>query len=252
MSRTLLPRDDFAAFLTQDYDWIVGLDEAGAGCLAGPLHVGAFVLPRNEFYQNLVELPEPVRDSKKIQEAQREKSFNFIQNLEDGAQARIESVSVSVVEEINIYWARMETFLKLVLELDAQLQGRALFIVDGNRLHVSPDRLSDKNFAQKWRSIEPRVHAFPKADGTYFCVAAASLLAKVSRDRLMGKLSEEYPQYNWKKNKGYSTPDHMALVSEYGLSPHHRPSFCKNISFKKVGQSLQGLRGEANLSEVSS
>lgn len=251
MSRTVLPRDDFAAFLTQDYDWIVGLDEAGAGCLAGPLHVGAFVLPRNEFYQNLVELPEPVRDSKKIQEVQREKSFNFIQSLGQGAQARIESVSVSVVEEINIYWARMETFLKLVLELDEYLKGRALFIVDGNRLHVSPCRLSDKNFVQKWRRIEQRVHAFPKADGTFFCVAAASLLAKVSRDRVMGMLSEEFPQYNWKKNKGYSTPDHMALVSEYGLSPHHRPSFCKNISFKKVGQSLQGLRSDAKPSEFS-
>lgn len=256
MSRTLLPRDDFSAFLTQDYDWIVGLDEAGAGCLAGPLHVGAFALPRNEFYQNLVELPEPVRDSKKIQEAQREKSFNFIQSLNEGAINRIESVSVSFVEEKNIYWARMETFLKLVLDLDEQLKGRALFIVDGNRLHVSPAKLSDKVFAQRWKHLESKVNAYPKADGTYFCVAAASLLAKVSRDRVMAQLSEDFPQYNWKKNKGYSTPDHMALVSEYGLSSHHRPSFCKNIVIKDkkkpiLGQSLQGLVSEARAREAT-
>jgi ribonuclease HII len=256
MSRTLLPRDDFDAFLTQDYDWIVGLDEAGAGCLAGPLHVGAFALPRNEFYQNLVELPEPVRDSKKIQEAQREKSFNFIQSLGEGAQARIQSVSVSYVEEKNIYWARMETFLDLVIELDDQFKGRALFVVDGNRLHVSPKRLSNKNFAQRWKDLEAKVYAYPKADGTYFCVAAASLLAKVSRDRVMAQLSEAFPQYNWKKNKGYSTPDHMALVSEYGLSPHHRPSFCKNIIFKEkrlpgLGHSLQGSEGESRAREIT-
>jgi ribonuclease HII len=123
-------------------------------------------------------------------------------------------------------------FEDLVLELDIQLKGRALFVVDGNRLHVSPAMFSNKSFVAQWQKLESKVHAFPKADGTYFCVAAASLLAKVSRDRLMAELSGEYPQYNWKKNKGYSTPDHMALVSEYGLSPHHRPSFCKNILIK--------------------
>ena len=228
MSRTLLPRGDFSTFLKQDYDWIVGLDEAGAGCLAGPLHVGAFALPRDEFYQSLEALDEPVRDSKKIQETQREKSFEFIQTLK-GIHSRIKEVPVSFVEEKNIYWARMETFLSLVLELDECLNGRALFIVDGNRLHISQSRLADKTFVMKWKDLEPKVHAFPKADGTYFCVAAASLLAKVSRDRLMGRLNEEFPHYNWKKNKGYSTPDHMALVAEYGLSCHHRPSFCKNI-----------------------
>ena len=231
MSRTLLPRSDFSAFLKQDYDWIVGLDEAGAGCLAGPLHVAAFALPRDEFYQSLDVLDEPVRDSKKIQEAQREKSFEFVKALK-GTHSRIKEVPVSFVEEKNIYWARMETFLSLVLELDECLNGRALFIVDGNRLHVSPSRLADKAFAMKWKGLESKVHAFPKADGTYFCVAAASLLAKVSRDRLMGRLDEEFPHYNWKKNKGYSTPDHMALVAEYGLSCHHRPSFCKNIVIK--------------------
>lgn len=231
MSRTLLPRGDFLAFSKQDYDWIVGLDEAGAGCLAGPLHVGAFALPRDDFYQSLDVLDEPVRDSKKIQEAQREKSFEFIQKLK-GTHSRIKEVPVSFVEEKNIYWARMETFLSLVLELDKCLNGRALFIVDGNRLHVSPSRLADKSFLIKWKDLEPKVHAFPKADGTYFCVAAASLLAKVSRDRLMGRLDEDFPQYNWKKNKGYSTPDHMALVAQHGLSRHHRPSFCKNIVIK--------------------
>ena len=254
--RTLLPRDDFNAFSKQDYDWIVGLDEAGAGCLAGPLHVGAFVLPRNEFYKNLEELDEPVRDSKKIQEAQREKSFNFVQSLSEGAMCRIESVSVSFVEEKNIYWARMETFLKLTLELDEQLKGRALFIVDGNRLHVAPNKLSDKVFAQRWKDLEAKVFVYPKADGTYFCVAAASLLAKVSRDRVMAQLSEDFPQYNWKKNKGYSTPDHMALVSEYGLSPHHRQSFCKNIILKNknlpnLGRSLQGSVSDARAREVT-
>jgi ribonuclease HII len=226
MPVTLLPRKDYKFFESQDYSWIVGLDEAGAGCLAGPLYVGAFVLPKCEVLAKKSKLPERIVDSKILNEEIREKSFEFLQTIA-GTQNFVKIVSVENIEEKNIYWARMEAFLEFVLELDEKLESKCVFVVDGPRLSIPTIRMQDESFRNRWEKIEARVFAFPKADGKYFSVAAASIVAKVSRDRFMRTLANDFPEYNWKSNKGYSTADHWVQIHKAGLTPHHRNSFVK-------------------------
>ncbi|MFA6946189.1 MAG: ribonuclease HII [Pedobacter sp.] len=175
-----------------------GCDEAGRGCLAGPVFAAAVILPNNFSHAVLT-------DSKKLKERDR---FELRDMIEQEALAcAVAMVDHVEIDRINILNASIRA-MHLALE---QLSIRPGFIViDGNRF-------------KPFQNIPHQ--CIVKGDGKYYSIAAASVLAKTYRDEYMFRLSEQYPQYDWKNNKGYPTIKHREAVITYGLSPFHRKTF---------------------------
>ena len=183
------------------YTAVCGVDEAGRGPLAGPVFAAAVILPPGLFIPGL-------NDSKKLSEKKREELFPVI--LEQAAAYGIASASVEEIEAYNILNA---TFLAMRRAVE-QLRPPADFaLVDGNRLPP----------------LDIHAQAVVKGDALCACVAAASVLAKVSRDHYMLQMDALYPQYQFARHKGYGTALHTALIRAYGPSPIHRRSFLKKI-----------------------
>jgi ribonuclease HII len=175
-----------------------GTDEAGRGCLAGPVTAAAVILPPN------FKLP-LLNDSKKLTEKQR---FALRPEIEHQAIAyAIAHVYQEEIDEINILNASIKA-MHLALE---QLSKKPEYIIiDGNR----------------FKSFQGIPHqCIIKGDGKYQNIAAASVLAKTYRDDFMEKLGLQFPQYDWKKNKGYPTKKHREAIKEYGITSYHRTSF---------------------------
>lgn len=193
-----------ALFSNQGYQSICGVDEAGRGPLAGPVCAAAVIFP-----QGLV--LEDVDDSKKLTEKKREKLFDVIK--ENALAYSVAWASVEEIEEINILQAAMLAMKRAVEGLSVKPD---FAIIDGNK------------------SPELSIPTFPlvKGDALSQSVAAASILAKVSRDRLMLQYANQYPQYHFEKHKGYGTKLHKEALQTYGLSPIHRPSFVKSFLSK--------------------
>lgn len=193
-----------ALFSNQGYQAICGVDEAGRGPLAGPVCAAAVIFP-----QGLV--LEDVDDSKKLTEKKREKLFDVIK--ENALAYSVAWASVEEIEEINILQAAMLAMKRAVEGLSVKPD---FAIIDGNK------------------SPELSIPTFPlvKGDALSQSVAAASILAKVSRDRLMLQYANQYPQYHFEKHKGYGTKLHKEALQTYGLSPIHRPSFVKSFLSK--------------------
>lgn len=181
---------------------LCGVDEAGRGPLAGPVFAAAVIL-------NPDRVPEGLNDSKKLTERKREQLFDQI--CDSALAYAIASASVEEIEEYNILGA---TFLAMTRAVNGLALTPELVLVDGN--HVPP-RLS----------VPARF--LIKGDALSASVGAASVLAKVSRDRYMLEMDAQYPQYAFAKHKGYGTALHYACLREYGLSPIHRPSFLKKM-----------------------
>lgn len=175
-----------------------GTDEAGRGCLAGPVTAAAVILPQNFSNQTL-------NDSKQLSEVKR----NFLREIleEEAVSFSVCHVFQDEIDEINILNA---SFLAMHRALDAMAQTPSFILVDGNRFNPYP------NIGHE---------CIVKGDGKYMSIAAASILAKTHRDEYMAKIHEEFPMYNWKKNKGYPTKEHREAIKQYGLSPYHRKSF---------------------------
>lgn len=183
---------------------LCGVDEAGRGPLAGPVCAGACVLPAGF-------CPPGLNDSKKLTEKRREALF---EELTAHAICGVGWGSVEEIEEHNILNATFLAMNRAWQQVCAQLEAAPdLVLVDGNR-HPG---------------IPGNVQLLVKGDATSAAVAAASVLAKVSRDRLMLELAGQYPQYQFEKHKGYGTPLHCQLLRQYGPSPIHRPSFLGKI-----------------------
>ena len=175
-----------------------GCDEAGRGCLAGPVFAAAVILPK-DFYHPLLD------DSKKLKEKVRlELREYIIRNAECYA---VSSVSPQVIDEINILWASVLAMHQALEKLPRQPQ---LILVDGNRF-------------KPYGSVPYRCYI--RGDSRFASIAAASILAKTSRDEYMKSIHSEYPAYGWSQNKGYPSRFHRMAVLEHGLSPHHRKSF---------------------------
>lgn len=175
-----------------------GCDEAGRGCLAGPVYAAAVILP-DDFHDPLL------NDSKQLTETKREKLRPII---ESAALAwAVGVVSPQEIDDINILNA---SILAMHRALDALDIVPGAIIVDGNRFKPYGDI--------PWET-------FVKGDGRFGNIAAASILAKTHRDAYMCRLHEEYPQYDWKENKGYPTKAHRAAIEKCGVTPHHRLSF---------------------------
>lgn len=176
---------------------VAGVDEAGRGPLMGPVFAAAVIVDRNF-------LIEGIDDSKKLSEKRRERMFEEITKY---YKYGIGIASAEEIDEINILEATKLACIRAVENLPIEVD---MVLVDGN--------MKFKN--QNYRSII-------KGDSLSISIAAASIVAKVSRDRLIGQLSKEFPLYGWEKNKGYGTKFHMKAIEEFGLSKHHRKSFCK-------------------------
>ena len=180
---------------------ICGVDEAGRGPLAGPVCAAAVILPEH------LEIP-GLNDSKKLTDKKRRELFPIIQ--EQAIAYGIAFASEQEIDELNILQA---TFLAMQRAID-QVKDKAQFaLIDGNR---------EKDFGL-------HVMTVVKGDSRSANIAAASVLAKVSRDNLMEELAEKYPQYGFEIHKGYGTKAHYAALTEHGASPIHRKTFLKKF-----------------------
>ena len=185
----------------QGIDIICGVDEAGRGPLAGPVCAAACILPRN------LEIP-GLNDSKKLSEKRREELFGII--TAKAVSYGIAFATVDEIEELNILNATYLAMNRAIEKLSPQPE---LCLIDGNRTE-----------GVKFSST-----AIVKGDSKCADIAAASILAKVTRDRYMLELAEIYPQYGFDKHKGYGTAAHYQALREYGPSPIHRPSFLRKM-----------------------
>ena len=182
-----------------------GCDEAGRGCIAGPVVAAAVILPRG------MDFPE-FDDSKKLTEKQREKLR--IKVLENAEAYGVGIVSAEEIDEINILNA---SFLAMHRAIDQLKIRPELLLIDGNRFN-------------KYHDIKHQ--CIVGGDAKYQAIAAASILAKTTRDHIMHELDSQYPAYNWKQNKGYPTIEHKNAVAEHGMSPYHRKTFNMSIQLK--------------------
>ena len=177
---------------------VAGVDEAGRGPLAGPVVVAAVILnPEIEI--------EGLNDSKKISEKKREELFEIIR--ETAIDWNVQIIPAKKIDEINILQATFLGMEKAVENLEIKPE---ICLIDGNQI---PEKL--KHCAK----------AIIKGDSRFASIAAASILAKVTRDRIMKKLHEKFPVYNFKKNKGYPTREHLKAISKYGIISAHRKSY---------------------------
>ena len=177
-----------------------GVDEAGRGPLAGPVYAAAVILPRNVRIEGL-------NDSKKLSEKKRELLFAEI--VEHAVAFRIEAVDEAVIDEINILNATMLAMKRAVEGLSPRPEAA---YIDGNRCPAL------EGVRAEW---------VVGGDAQSASIAAASILAKVSRDHFLLTLAQQYPQYEFERHKGYGTKQHYELLARYGPSPVHRKSFLK-------------------------
>ena len=184
---------------------VCGVDEAGRGPLAGPVSAAAVILPEGSVITGL-------DDSKKLTEKKREAMYDVIR--EKAVAYGIAFATVEEIEELNILSAALLAMERAIGKLDPAPE---LALIDGNTT----------------RGITVPARAVVGGDGKCACIAAASVLAKVTRDRYMRELALKYPQYGFEKHKGYGTKAHYAAVDEYGLCPEHRPSFFKKYYAKR-------------------
>ncbi len=185
------------------YSVICGVDEAGRGPLAGPVYAAAVILPPECAIEGL-------DDSKKISEKKREALFDVI--IEKAVAYCVASANVDEIEKFNILNA---TFIAMRRAVDGLKIKPDLALVDGNR---AP-------------SLECDVRTIVKGDSKSASISAASILAKVSRDRYMLELDKKVPQYCFAKHKGYGTKLHYEKIREFGVSEYHRPSFLKTMKW---------------------
>ena len=185
----------------EGFEKLCGVDEAGRGPLAGPVYAAAVILPRGLVIPGL-------DDSKKLTEKKREALFDQI--CEQALDYSIAFATVEEIEERNILGATMLAMNRAIAGLKLRPD---LALIDGNRN----------------KGIESPSRCIVKGDACCADIAAASILAKVSRDRVMLQLAEQYPEYHFEQHKGYGTAQHYEALRQFGPSPVHRPSFLRKM-----------------------
>ena len=197
-------------YYNQGLNFVAGIDEAGRGPLAGPVAVAIVVMPKSPVL-------EEVNDSKKLSEKKREKLYDQIVQL--ALDYNISLIDNKTIDSINI--------------LNATKQGMIECI---NNLKIRPDIvLIDAVKIDTKVPTESIIHG----DALSYNIACASILAKVTRDRLMCILDQEYPEYNFKKHKGYGTKEHIDALKKYGKCAIHRDTFIKNFVSQKDNETIQ-------------
>lgn len=182
--------------------FVCGVDEAGRGPLAGPVCAAAVILPDNCVIEGL-------DDSKKLSESKREKLYDVIKE-----KAMAYAVCYGTLEEIEEFNILEATYLAMNRAIAGLSLKPDLALIDGNRVP---------------KGAEVPCKTVVKGDSKSFSIAAASILAKVTRDRLMSEYAEKFPQYGFEKHKGYGTKAHYAAIKEHGICEIHRKSFLKNV-----------------------
>lgn len=180
------------------YERIAGLDEAGRGCLAGPVVAAAVILPKG------IQI-ESIQDSKSLSEAERE-------NAREEIEAKAEAVALGIcspqeIDKLNILWAAMKAMRRAATDCTPSPD---YLLIDGNRF------VDDTPWPYE---------TLVKGDASSQSIAAASIIAKTSRDAMMRKLHTQYPAYGWESNVGYPTQSHYEALDEHGPTPYHRRSF---------------------------
>lgn len=187
---------------------IIGVDEAGRGPLAGPVVAAAAIL--KEYNEEL----DPINDSKKLTEKKREKLFDIIYKYFD---VGIGIVDAQEIDEINILNATFLAMRKAIKDLNCKDSDKILVLVDGNLLI---------------REYSGRQENLIKGDAKSLSIAAASIIAKVTRDRMMIDEGKKYPEYDFHKHKGYGTKAHREAIFKFGIKPIHRKTFLTKILAK--------------------
>ena len=193
-----MPNFDFER---QHTGQIAGTDEAGRGPWVGPVVAAAVCFPNLEISDDLAK---QLDDSKKLSPAKREILFDKI--YESGALIGVGQASAEEIDQINILQASFLAMKRALLQIKSPID---FVLIDGNRM-------------PKWEWPSQTIIG---GDGKSLSIAAASIIAKVTRDRLMCKLAEEYPFYGWEKNAGYGTAAHIKGLKEHGITPYHRKSY---------------------------
>lgn len=189
------------AALNSGFEVICGIDEAGRGPLAGPVYAAAVILPKGH-------IVEGVNDSKKISEKKRDLLFDKI--IDECVCYSIGTASEQEIDEINILQATFLAMRRAVAGLEIKPD---IALVDGN----------------KKPGLDIAEQTIVKGDSKSANIAAASIIAKVSRDRYMLEMAEKYPEYQFEKHKGYGTKLHYEMLEKYGFSPIHRKTFLKKL-----------------------
>ena len=184
------------------FENICGIDEAGRGPLAGPVVVAGVIMPKDSMIEG-------VNDSKKVSEKKREKLYDLI--IEEAISYSVAIIGQDVIDDINILNATKQGVAEVVRGLDVKPN---LILVDA-LTHIDTSGIPYDSIV--------------KGDAKFYNISEASILAKVTRDRIMREWNEIYPQYGFSSHKGYGTAKHIAAIKEYGLCPIHRRSFTKNF-----------------------
>ena len=185
----------------ENVNYICGIDEAGRGPLAGPVVVASVIMKKDSFIEG-------VNDSKKVSEKKRELLYDKI--IEEAVSYSVGIINQKEIDEINILNATKKGLTESIKGLD-----------------VKPDRILVDALSNIDTCGVPYMSII-KGDAKCYSIAAASIIAKVTRDRIMRQWDEVYPEYGFAKHKGYGTAAHIAAIKEYGLCPLHRKSFTKN------------------------
>lgn len=177
--------------------FIAGVDEAGRGPLCGPVVAAAVIFPNRD-----IEIPVVIRDSKKMSAHQRAIAYDWITQNTIWATGQC---SPTEIDELNILWASMRAMERAVAGLQ---QKPDMCLIDGNRV---PKNLTGMSVV--------------KGDAKSISIAAASIIAKETRDKIMHELAAQFPMYGWEKNAGYPTAEHLTAIEKYGITEHHRKTF---------------------------
>jgi ribonuclease HII len=186
-------------YYKKGYKVIVGMDEAGRGPLAGPLAIACVILPKN--YQN-----DQIDDSKKLSEKKREELYKEIEKV--AIYINVKIIDEATIDKLNIYAATKKGMEDLINEIPLK------FNVDVVLVDAMKIELKDK-------VVVPLIHG----DAISTSIAAASIIAKVTRDHIMYEIDKEYPNYDFKHNKGYGTKKHMEAIEKYGICKYHRLTY---------------------------
>lgn len=189
-------------YLAEGKKIIAGIDEAGRGPLAGPVSVAIAIMPLDK--DNIIE---GINDSKKLSEKKRDLLYNEI--VKKAIAYHIELIDEKTIDTINILNATKLGMLTCLERIEPKPD---ITLIDAVKLDT-----------------EYPTESIIKGDALSYSIACASILAKVTRDRYMLELDEKYPEYNFKKHKGYGTKEHIEALKKYGKSPVHRESFIKNF-----------------------
>lgn len=193
----MIPIADFSIENETGAGFIAGVDEAGRGPLCGPVVAAAVIFPNRD-----IEIPVVIRDSKKMSAHQRAVAYDWITKNTIWATGQC---SPAEIDELNILWASMRAMERAVASLS---RAPEICLIDGNRV---PKNLQGM--------------AVVRGDAKSISIAAASIIAKETRDKIMQDLSVRFPEYDWNKNAGYPTAEHLTAIEKYGITKYHRKTF---------------------------